>query len=140
MVDPGEMLPAGAEEALRGTYDPLREAFPQVRVTLALLNLAAGTSPREFAFWWFNEAPGETSHRAWHLLLLFDAQSRSLCLTPGRALEPILQIENWQGALQKVSAAGAVDWPTALHTFLKIAPILLEADWRQSQSCTTPAP
>ena len=101
LVDPTNVLPEGAELELFEVYEALRATFPQLRISLALLNLAPGTSLREFSFWWFNDAPGGNEERQWSLLLLADAQSRSLCLTPGYALEPWLQTANWEAAPQQ---------------------------------------
>jgi hypothetical protein len=90
LVDPTKVLPEDAAPALEASYAALQEKFPQVGITLSLLNLAPGTPLQEFAFWWFNDAPGGNVERHWHLLLLFDAQSGGLSLTPGYALENYL--------------------------------------------------
>lgn len=130
LVDPTGILPEGAETELQTSYEALRVAFPQVQISLALSNLAPGTSLREFSFWWFNDAPDGTDERLWQILLLVDAQSGALCLTPGYALEPFLLNKSWADALH-ATAITAQDsgWTEALKSFLRNAHTLLEAEW-----------
>lgn len=135
LVDPTNVLPEDAAPALEATYVTLREKFPQVGITLSLLNLAPGTPLREFAFWWFNDAPEGNVERHWHLLLLFDAQTGELSLTPGYALERHLLSSPlstaWKMALETTAATAAESgWATAFNSFLQNAQALLEANWQ----------
>lgn len=136
LVDPTKALPEDAPPALEASYATLREKFPQIHITLSLLNLAPGTPLREFAFWWFNDAPEGTADRHWHLLLLFDAQSGELSLTPGYALERHLlsgPLGNaWKTALDSTAATAAKSgWATGFNHFLQNTQALLQANWQQ---------
>lgn len=140
-INPAQLLPPETESALFPAYEALRSKFPQVRVTLGFLTLAPQTRLSEFAFWWFNDAPGGNDERHWHLLLVYDAHSGGLSLTPGYALEPYLLSSAWETALEKTAAAAAtLGWPHALHGFLQLATALLEADWCHTTDQPSPPP
>ena len=135
VVDPARFLPEGAIEELQAPYHALQARFPQLALTLALLKLAPGTSPREFAFWWFNDAPGGSEERQWHLLLLVDAQSGTLCLTPGYALESAVLSRPLAESLSTTAATVVSQGLSeALRTFLTDARTLLDAHWLQTRA------
>lgn len=113
----------------------LRRRFPQFRIRICTVMLAAETSLPLFGFWLLNACPfdvNETAEdRAWAVLLLIDARNGRIAVVPGYSAERCLGDEHWLKALSSMAASwkkGAT--ADAVICFFEKCSVLLDQSWK----------
>ena len=103
-IDPVGYLYEGARKKIDKALVGLKKKFPQVELSICIIDLIEETDPREFGFWLFNASKvrdeAEAAIRPWTILLLIDDQNGRASITPGYAIEPFLDDEKWESLLR----------------------------------------
>lgn len=112
-IDPVGYLSEDARGKIDKALGSLKKRYPQVCLSICIIDLAEETDPREFGFWMFNASKvrneQEKASRPWTILLLIDDQNGRASVTPGYAIEPFLNDEDWEDLL----------WMERKHFFAK---------------------
>jgi uncharacterized membrane protein YgcG len=112
-IDPVGYLSEDARAKIEKSLFSLKKRFPQVSLSICIIDLVAESDPREFGFWMFNASKvrneQEKVDRPWTILLLIDDQNGRASVTPGYAIEPFLNDEDWDSLL----------WMERKHFFAK---------------------
>lgn len=135
-IDPDNHLPVEACEKIDRALNALGKDYPQVRFHFCLVDLAEATDPREFGFWMMNASPVrgpvEERLRPWSVLFLIDDAHCRVSVTPGYAIEPFLDEDEWRSLLrleERYFRDG--DYGSAILRFVKgAAHVLGEAEKR----------
>jgi len=102
-VDPHGYLPERSRGRIDQVLDDLESDFPQVRISICIVDLLAEVDPREFGFWFFNASKvyseTEAQRRAWTVLLALDDQNARASVTKGYGIEPFLSDANLEELL-----------------------------------------
>jgi len=103
-IDPVGYLSEGARGKIDKALESLKQRFPQVSLSVCIIDLVEDTDPREFGFWMFNASQvrdeQEKASRPWTILLMIDDQNGRASVTPGYAIEPFLNEEDWESLLR----------------------------------------
>ena len=98
-IDPVGYLSEDGRDKIDRSLAVLKRKFPQVSFSICIVDLVEETDPREFGFWMFNASKVRDEHekvsRPWTILLLIDDQNGRASVTPGYAIEPFLDDEDW---------------------------------------------
>lgn len=130
VIDPSHLLPPGVEKDVQKMYQKVRKRAPQIGISFCFVRLQTGVPIEEFAFWLHNSAPSADKERAWQLLIVGDLTSGRLTMTSGYALEPFIQPELWEAALQELAACISDEqWKEGLNGFLVDTRDLITAAW-----------
>ncbi len=93
-VDPDSALEPGERKVLNKALNRFEKRFPQVTVTVCVMQLPEGTDGREFGYWYLNRSlprnPEERKRRQHHMLVIVDRSSHSVSVTVGYGLDCIL--------------------------------------------------
>ena len=103
-IDPMGYLQAGARKRIDQSLTSLRAKFPQVEISICIVDLELQTDPREFGFWMFNASKvrddAEAAKRPWTILLLIDDKNGRASVTSGYAIEPFIDEDDFEVILR----------------------------------------
>lgn len=103
-IDPVGFLAEESREKIDRVLDELEEDFPQIRVSICIIDLLPDTDPREFGFWMFNASKvrneAEAARRPWTILLTIDDRNARASVTVGYAIEPFVKDDAWEWMLR----------------------------------------
>jgi len=103
-IDPVGYLSGDARQKIDKALGLLKRRFPQVCLSICIIDLVEETDPREFGFWMFNASEvrdeEDEKNRPWTILLIIDDQNGRVSVTPGYAIEPFLNEESWESLLR----------------------------------------
>jgi len=129
-IDPSGRLTEGDRDKIGRTLADLARKFPQPRFCFCLVDLDEDADPREFGFWLMNASPvndpQEAQLRPWTILLVIDEANGRASVTPGYAIEPFLDDEDWISLIRRERRYFFVrDYFTALTKFVEGAEVIL---------------
>ena len=140
LIDPGNILPESANGQLAPIHQELQKKFPQVSLSLCLIELNPPFKVNELAFWLINVAPDSNADRAWKIVLVFDVAKHEAGLASGYGIEPFIKPTTWTELLTKTNAeAHRSDWTSALELLVNEAIPLLEDAKREATTRTKKA-
>ncbi|MEJ6579377.1 MAG: TPM domain-containing protein [Akkermansiaceae bacterium] len=130
-IDPVGYLSEEARRKIDKSLAALKKRFPQVCLSICIIDLVAETDPREFGFWMFNASKVrdelEAASRPWTILLIIDDQNARASITPGYAIEPFLDEEGWESLLRmERKHFFAKDYETGVLRFIEGAAQILK--------------
>lgn len=113
-ADPGDELPPGKQRRLNQLLELFGKKFPQSIFSVYLMEMPAGTTPNEYAFWLSNRARSNNAaaigEKNFDLVLLIDVAGGA-ALTAGYGFENYLTEEDLSAVLEAGQEAWAVrDW------------------------------
>lgn len=113
-ADPGDELPVGRQHRVNELLELFGKKFPQSIFSVYLMELPAGTTPNEYAFWLANRArlnnAAAIDQNNFDLVLVLDVEGGA-ALTAGYGLENYLTEEDLSAVLEAGREAWtARDW------------------------------